>query len=274
MLLLFCAIVEATMSISLIAAARRARGFRPIALPSVEHESTVLPPSVVRRGMQLGLVEGMLAQVHLSLTNGTLATGLALLLGAGSFALSILAAMPVLGALLQFPTAWWVERYGNRRNVSVVGTLGRQLWLVPAGLLFLPLPLGIKLGLFLFAAAIGYMLLAIASNAWTGWMTDLIPPSVRGRYFGALGGLMGGVAMVVGYGGAWLVDRGKVAGMEAATYAGLLLLAAICGGAGSFVLSRQPEPPMVRGPRRSLHELLVMPMRHRVFRAFAGTFVL
>ncbi len=156
----------------------------------------------------------------------------------------------------------------------MLGTLGRQFWLVPAALLFLPLPLGIKLTLFLFAAAMGHMLLAVASNAWTGWMTDLIPPSVRGRYFGALGGLMGGVAMVAGYGGAWLVDRGKVAGMEAPTYAGLLLLAAICGAAGSFVLSRQPEPAMVRGPRRSLHELLVMPMRHRVFRAFAGTFVL
>ncbi len=93
------------MSISLLTVARRARDFRPITLPSVEHESTELPPSVVRRGMRLGLVEGMLAQVHMSLTNGTLATGLALLLGAGSFGLGMLAAMPVLGALLQFPTA-------------------------------------------------------------------------------------------------------------------------------------------------------------------------
>src|SRR6187455_2808120 len=104
--------------------ARRAREFRPISLPPLERETTVLPPSEVHRAMRLGVAEGVTAQIHTSLTLGTLATGLALLLGAGSFALGMLAAMPVIGALMQFPAAWWIERTGERRRLSVIGSLG------------------------------------------------------------------------------------------------------------------------------------------------------
>ena len=115
--------------------------------------------------MRLGVAEGVTQQIHPTLTVGTLATGLALLLGANSFALGILAAMPVIGALMQFPAAWWIERTGQRRRLSVLGSPGRLLGLVPAILLFLPLPAGARLGLFLLATAVGQMLLG-SRSAW------------------------------------------------------------------------------------------------------------
>ena len=224
--------------------------------------------------MRLGVAEGVLTQVHMSLTIGTLATGLALLLGASSFELGFLAALPVLGTLMQFPAAWWIERSGKRRGLAVTGSLGRQLWLVPALLLFLPLATPVKLALFLLASGIGHMLLAVAANAWTAWMTDLIPPSVRGRYFGTRGAMASGAAMLVGYGGAWLVDRGKVAGNEATTYAGLLIVAAVCGGLGSLLLARQPEPGTPSGVRRGWRNLLLLPLRNQLFRSWIGTFMI
>src|SRR4051812_48446530 len=76
--------------------ARRARDLNPINLPPIERGTTTMPPSEVHRAMRLGVAEGVTQQVHLSLTAGTLATGLALLLGANSFALGILAALPVI----------------------------------------------------------------------------------------------------------------------------------------------------------------------------------
>ena len=252
---------------------RRVRDLRPVTLPSVDQERTALPPSVVQRGMRLGVAEGVLTQVHLSLTVGTLATGLALLLGASSFELGVLAALPVLGTLIQLPAAWWVERTGKRRRLAVAGSLGRQLWIVPAVLLFLPLATPAKLVLFLLASAVGHMMLAAAANAWTGWMTDLIPASVRGRYFGARGAMMSGAAMITGYGGAWLVDRGRAAGDEASVYAGLLVLAVVSGGLGSVLLSRQPEPAPSKGVRYGWRDLLLLPARHQRFRAWVGAFM-
>ncbi len=224
--------------------------------------------------MQLGVAEGALSQVHLSLTVGTVATGLALLLGAGSFELGILAIMPVIGALMQFPAAWWVEWHGERRRASVVGSLGRLFSLVPVVLLFVPLPISLKLALFLLATALGNMLLAVATNAWTGWMTDLIPAHVRGQYFGVRGAVMSGVAMVVGYGGAWLVDRSQPTGLETLAYAGVMVFAVVCGAASSLLLARQPEPPMVGVTRHSLRQLIALPVHNQQFRAFASTFLL
>lgn len=224
--------------------------------------------------MRLGVAEGVTAQIHTSLTLGTLATGLALLLGAGSFALGMLAAMPVIGALMQFPAAWWIERTGERRRLSVIGSLGRLLWLAPALLLFLPLPGIVRLGLFLLATALGQMLLSMALNAWTSWMTDLIPATVRGRYFGARGALMSGAAMVTAYSGAWWIDHGRAGGFESGAYAAVLVVAAISGAIGTYLTSRQAEPKMAPRPRRRMIDLLRLPFQNRVFRAFTGTFVL
>jgi MFS family permease len=182
--------------------------------------------------------------------------------------------MPVIGALMQFPAAWWIERFGDRRRVAVVGSLGRQIWLVPALLLLIPFAPSARLTIFLLATAIGQVLIATSTNAWSHWMTDLIPPSVRGRYFGARGAFMGFAAMIAGYGGAALIDRGAAGGWEAYAYVALLVVGAICGALGSYLLTKQPEPSMSQHQQRTMRELLMTPLQHRRFRAFAGTFVI
>jgi MFS family permease len=262
------------MSVSMMSIIRHTRMLRVIRLPRIRREETSIPVRDVRHGMRLGLMEAALAQVFLSVAYGTIATGLALRLGANSFELGILAALPVAGALLQFPAAWWIEHHGHRRRLTVIGSLGRQFWLVPALLLFLPLPTGLRLTLFLGALAIGNMLLAVANNAWTSWMTDLIPAGVRGRYFGARGAVTGCVAIILGFGGASLIDYAKGIGLENVAYAGLLLASAVAGGLGTLLLARQPEPAKEGGTTTCLSELCLMPLRHPRFRKFAGTFCL
>src|SRR5688572_21658285 len=104
-------------------------------------------------------------------------------------------------------------------------------------------------------------------------MTDLIPAGVRGRYFGTRSGLMNAAAMVIGFGGASLVDQSKPRGLENWTYAWLLILAVVCGAIGTFSLSQQPEPEMEHKAERGLRELVMMPFRHHAFRTFSGTFM-
>ncbi len=245
----------------------------PVKLPSVEHEQTALPPRDVRTGMSLGLFEGPLAQVSLSVASGSLGTGLALMLGANELALGLLAALPVMGALAQVPAAWWIERHGNRRRLAVIGSLGRQFWLIPAVLLFAPIPSSVKLVCFLFAIAFGQMLLALAQNAWQSWMADLVPATVRGRYFGIRGALMSATGMTVGYAGAWFIDRSEAVGAAAPAYAALLILAAACGGVGSILLARQPEPAMQANTSICLSALVRMPLQNPRFRRFAAVFI-
>jgi MFS family permease len=260
------------MAFSLGAILRQTPRIRLVNLPAIRHGEGTVPAHEVRHGMRLGLYEAALAQVFLTVAFGTLSTGLALLLGAGAFELGVLAALPVAGALLQFPAAWWVERFGHRRRLAVIGSLGRQLWLVPVLLLFMPLPISLRLTIFLAALAIGNMLLAIANNAWTSWMTDLIPANVRGRYFGARGAVTGGVAIVLGYSAASVVDYASDRGLEAPVYASLLIMSVVAGVLGTWLLARQPEPPRVSTTTTCLTELCLMPLRHPRFRKFVGTF--
>jgi hypothetical protein len=224
--------------------------------------------------MRTGLVEGIMAQLWLSFAYGTVITGLALLLGASSFELGVMGALPVLGSLVQVPAAIWLEHSRNRRKMAIIGSLGRLLWLVPALVIFLPIPTGMKLTAFLLAIVTGQLMLGIANNAWLDWMTDLIPAEVRGRYFGTRMMLMNAVALVVGLGGASLVDWSKRSGLEAWAYALLLTLAAFGGGLASFLLTKQPEPSIQHPATCGARDLLLMPLRHVDFRKFAGTFVI
>ncbi len=109
------------MSTTLLSIVRHTRRLNLVRLPRVRRGETTISVREVRRGMRLGLFEAALAQVFLTIAFGTIATGLALLLGARSFELGVLAALPVIGSLLQFPAAWWVERHGHRRRLAVMG---------------------------------------------------------------------------------------------------------------------------------------------------------
>lgn len=237
------------------------------------HETTLLP-SEVRRALTLSLVEGMLAQVHITLTAGAFLTGLALMLGAGNLTLGLITALPFLIQPLQLLGAWLIERQGQRKPLTVLGSLGRAVWLVVIVLPYLPFGATQRLALLVTALSISHALLTICANAWTNWMTDLVPPRLRGRYFGTRNTVLAAVAMLVNYlGGAWL-DRMRAAGDLAHGYALMLGLAVLCGACSTLLLARQPEPPMARLPRLPLREVVCLPFRHPAFRRFMAVLVL
>ena len=135
--------------------------------------------------MQLSIADGIFAQMWVTVrTVGTFVTGLALALGASNFELGLIGALPVVAQLLQLFAAWWVERRGNRRFIVVSSSLGRVLWIIPPLMLFAPFEPGTRLAIAILAMAVSFAMMAVCSNAWLNWMTDLIPASLRGRFFG------------------------------------------------------------------------------------------
>ena len=229
-----------------------------------------LTPGAVQRGLRLSIVEGALSTVHINVTTGAFVTGFALLLGASDFELGLLGALPFIGQLFQFVGAYLEERLGTRRRLVVLtAAASRSLWALIALLPFLGGLGAARLSIFLLVLVIAQALIGIAGNAWMSWMSDLVPPQQRGRYFG----VRNTVASISAMASVWLagrvLDSYRGAGAEPLGYALIFGAGVACAIAGALVLSRQPEPPLQRRARVRLRQLFGAPLRHRSFRAFS-----
>jgi MFS family permease len=97
-------------------------------------------------------------------------------------------------------------------------------------------------------AAVQAVLGVVGNNAWTTWMAELVPSSLRGRYFGrraALATLSGGAAAL---GAGLLLDRAKRLGLQGQALSGLAALAVIAGLLTARLLKRQREAPIRTEP--------------------------
>ena len=252
--------------------ARTRAATRPQTRPTLTTTtSDALTPTEVRRGLRLSIIEGSLANIHISVTAGAFATGFALLLGARDFELGVMGALPFIGQLFQFVGAYLEERFGERKPMVLYSSLiSRVLWVLIAALPFMAFLGSAQLALFLIILAASQALLGITSNAWTSWMCDLVPPRQRGRYFGT----RNTIASVTAMASTWLAGRAldhyRGVGDEATGYAVIFGGAVLFALASSVVLHMQPEPPT---PQRSepmqFLSLFSTPLRHARFRSFA-----
>jgi len=256
---------------NILARARRPGRTSPRAGSDASPGAT-LSSSAVQRGLRLSIVEGALSNIHVSITTSAFLTGLALLLGAGDFELGLIGALPFVGQLFQFVGAYLEERLGRRRRLVALTTgISRALWALVAALPFLGGLGAARLTIFLLVLALAQALIGIAINAWTSWMSDLVPPRQRGRYFG----LRNTVASVTAMASTWLaghlLDQYRSAGDPALGYALVFGIAVVAAVAGAVVLARQPEPPMPRRQRVPFAALFSAPLRHQRFRALILT---
>lgn len=229
-----------------------------------------LSQRAIRRGLRLSIVEGSLSNIHITVTGGAFLTGYALLLGARDFELGIIAAVPFIGQIAQFMGAYLEARLGERRLLcSITAGISRSLWAIAAALPFLVVLGAARLPIFLLVLAISQALIGIAANAWTSWMSDLVPARQRGRYFGTRNTITSITAMA----SAWLAGRGldyyRSVSDERMGYALTFGIAIICSLAGVALLTRQPEPPLRKTERVDVRALFTAPLRHRQFRTLS-----
>jgi MFS family permease len=241
--------------------------------PSIERlaaSGATLPTSAVQRGLRLSIIEGSLSNIHITVCSGAFLTGFALMLGAGDLELGVIAALPFVGQLFQFVGAYLEERLGERRRMTVISCgISRSLWALLAALPFLAALGAARLPIFLLVLAISQALIGITANAWTSWMSDLVPPRQRGRYFG----MRNTVCSITAMASSWLagraLDQYRGAGAEPFGYALIFGVATICAIAGVLVLRYQPEPPLRRVERVSIRKLFSAPLRHARFRTMS-----
>lgn len=239
----------------------------PAAAPSA------LPQAEVRRALRISTIEGAVATINISITGAiggsVFLTGFAMLLGASSFQLGLLGALPFMGQLAGFLGAYLEERVGNRRGlVCYAGLAGRLIWVLLLALPFLSFLSGAQLTVFFIGLAISYALHGIAANAWLSWMSDLVPPRRRGSYFGMRNTVAAIAAMATTYMAGLALDQMRGRGLETLGYALIFGVAVLAALGAAALIARQPEPPLQPRAQVRLPELIGAPLRDGPFRSF------
>ncbi len=219
----------------------------------------------VRRGLRASVVEGSFATLYSTLAGGMFLTGLALYLGANSFHIALISAIPALVTGFGFLSGYLVRQAGSRKRLVILTAgIGRAVYVVLVPLLLLRLRVG--LGLFFAVVAASSILMTLAGTIWTSWMSDFVPEDRRGRFFGMRNAIIGIIGVAAAYGAGRGMDALKAVGHEPLGYGIAFGLAVLFGLGSTIGLFQQPEPGLEPRPAVGLRELLFGPLRERQFR--------
>ncbi|MEN8207798.1 MAG: MFS transporter [Candidatus Fermentibacteria bacterium] len=245
--------------------------------------------SQLRDTFRISTQEGIFSQIFTSLAGAgsVFITKLAVMLGASPVHFGILSAIGQFAQALQPLGVAITKRKTQRKPIilfltSVGRAMAPLLGIIPlifAARTALPLVLSVYL---LYSA-----LLAVGANMWMGWIADMVPRKMRGRFFaqrnqilmiaGVLASFVFGTAVDLFSG-----DRGWLAGQIGHTlgihhdpsflpwiFLGIFSTAGVIGLAGMLILRRQPEKPkMIES--ESYWSILITPFRDKNFRHLAA----
>jgi MFS family permease len=145
----------------------------------------------LRHSLHILTVSWLFGSVYFSSTSGAPITLFAQALDATPFQFGLLSAMPFLATLLfSLPSSVIIDKTGSRRPVFFISHYAHRMLWIPIALI--PLWLHEHAGagghqpaliLFLLMIFMNYCGQAIGGPGWFGWIADIVPDQLRGRYF-------------------------------------------------------------------------------------------
>ena len=230
------------------------------------HERRARRASNLRRVMRISTTDGLFATQYANLTTGTFLATFLLALGASEFLIGLIAALPLLGGLVQPVGAEIIRRRGGyRKSILIAAALVDDLlWLVSLSAVVV---LDTKTALAILACvlAIQQAAGAVVAVSWTSWISDLIPPGVRGRYFGRRNFICHGFGAVTAAAAGLLV---RTFGQDIVVFVALIATGVVLRLASIYFLSRQPETQPARSPAGPVLAQFSKPLRIAGFRRF------
>ena len=157
--------------------------------PIVPTTPQKISKQAIRTSLKASTLDGVLAVIFSATTGGVLLTNFLLQLHASPVEIGLLSSIPMLVNLLQPVGAYIADRTTSRHNYCLwIFGISRLLWVTlllgiawvsfrpadPHQLVFW------TLGIILATNILG----ALGSSSWFSWMAALVPPRLRGRYFG------------------------------------------------------------------------------------------
>jgi hypothetical protein len=210
--------------------------------PVLAGRRTRAAASAIRRSMSLSVVEGGAAEIFAACATGGVVTGWAVYLGARPATIGFLGALPLAAQMVNLGAAWITDRVGPKRHTVVAMTISRALLFVLVALPVVPLPPAVKLATFVAVIALSTVAGVVGNTAWLAWMSDLVPPAVRGRFFGRRTVSLSLAGTVATLGAGLLLDTMAHRGRPGLGLATLTAAGGTAGLIGVALLLGQHEP--------------------------------
>ena len=226
----------------------------------------ILSENEVKSGLRYLLLDGIFSQSMGSLATGAFLIAFALSLGAQSFIIGVLAAIPFLANLSQIFVTGLIEKIKMRKIISVYASALSRLSLLFIALtpiLFTSLQI-----FFLLIFVVSFSLFGAFSNAaFNSWMRDFVPSNMRGRYFAKRTrfSLLAGVILSL-FAASYIDNFINIPFLVIQPrYSFLFVLAFILGITGILFLAQIPEPQIYSKERFSVADLK-LPFKDKHFR--------
>jgi len=225
------------------------------------------PSSFVARCMRLSTWDGIFAIQYTTLTGGAMLTAFLLTLGASELQIGLVAAFPLLFGMVQPLGAEIIRRNGGwRKPVCLGGVLVDDLIWIPVIIVTLLYSPPAAVALIVVLLGVGQLANSFVGVAWTSWISDLIPPRLRGRYFGTRNfichSLGAGTAVIAGV----FIERSEADPIH--PFLVIIGLGVVFRLVSLAFLSRQPEPTPAKSADGGFMRQIAQPLSHHGFRRF------
>lgn len=228
---------------------------------------SVITPEEMDRGTQRLMFDAAFATVVGTLNSGVVLVAYALMLGASSTVIGVLAAVPFLTQLLQAPAVVLLEKLRSRRLVAIVCLFVARLALPLMAVLGFLENRRLALVLLVIAETVHCAFNAVAGCSWNSWIRDLVPEDRMGSFFArrTLWATILGIAGTAGAAAA-LHFSGPTGGGSPLVFAILYGTGFVFSLISTWHLARVPEPSMPEPvPGRQLRNLFAQPFRDKDF---------
>lgn len=224
----------------------------------------------LKRYLRLVTIAWGFGAMFFGATGGTALPELAKSLGAPQFFFGLLGAAPFLGLVPQLPVSWLIERSGKRKWLFITTCTSHRLLFLLVALIPFVVPQDwrtIRLSALIMTLVGSWVLGGFAGPTWNGWMGDMIPPRIRGRYwaFRRRVGLI--TTMTAALIAGWFIDYS--ASTRLGTQGGIAVIfaiAAVLGSVDVLLFMFIPEiPKKISKIRMSWAELIRSPLKDRSF---------
>ena len=221
---------------------------------------------VAQRGI---IVAVCMAMIYTQLTMSPATIQFARSLGATSWHVGILGALPTLMLFMQFVSAVLANHIHYRRWIWFSFTIIQRLVLIPVAavpLLFPNLSDQWWLWLLIILTAINHALIHFTTPLWLSWMGDYLPHQGLNRYWGIrqLWMYWSGIISLLG-GAIFLSESGLDIQQGFAT---LIFLGGIFGIIDILIFLKVDEPPVTKMKEPKLKTVLLTPFQDQNFRSF------
>lgn len=229
----------------------------------------------IARGLRWATWDAVFITLFMALTTGAFQIGLARAFGANDLWIGIITSVPSLAGALQIFTAYLADTAPSQKRMVIRYAFYARLPFVAIALLpFLSdsAPrLQLFAGLLILSAVVG----SFAGPAFLAWLSALVPPDYRGRYFGRRNMILGLVSAASALPPAIFLDQAvKYQRFPASiAFAVLYGLGALFLFLSLWALRKMPEPPRTPAERKGLRGIWAFyrePFRTRNFRALLG----